>query len=61
MKNCESGKSWPKKMEPIVCPETSALNQPTLRNNTEDGGIQAQLSFHYNTKVNFMLPAPLSV
>jgi hypothetical protein len=29
------------KIGPIGCPETSVLNQSTLRNNAEDGRIQA--------------------
>ena len=29
--------TWPLKMEPTGCPETSFLNQPALRNYPEDG------------------------
>jgi hypothetical protein len=31
-------------MVPIGCPETAVLNQPTLRNNSEDGRIQVNRS-----------------
>ena len=33
--------TWPLKIGPICSPETSVFNNPTLRNNTEDGKIQA--------------------
>ena len=35
------------KMAPIYSPETSVLNQPTLRNITEDGRIQLIFDFFF--------------